>query len=56
MKKTIAFALGSYMPRTYTWVYNQLKFFKNIDVLILANMLDPARIYFPLKHHELFSL
>jgi len=55
MKQTVSFALGSYLPRTYTWVYNQLRFFKNIDVLILANMLDPARIYFPLKHHELFS-
>ena len=55
MKQTIAFALGSYMPRTYTWVYNQLRFFKNIDVLILANTLNPDRVYFPLKHHDLFS-
>ena len=55
MKKTIAFALGSYMPRTYTWVYNQLRFLKSTDVLILANMLHPDRIYFPLKHHKLFS-
>jgi len=55
MKQKVAFALGSYMPRTYTWVYNQLRFFKNTDVLILANMLHPDRIHFPLKHHELFS-
>lgn len=55
MKQTIAFALGSYMPRTYTWVYNQLRFLKNIDVLILASMIHPDRIYFPLKNHKLFS-
>jgi len=55
MKQKVAFALGGYMPRTYTWVYNQLRFLKNTDVLILANMLHPDRIHFPLKHHELFS-
>lgn len=51
----IAFAIGSYMPRTYTWVYNQLRFLKSTHVLILANMLHPDRIHFPLKHHKLFS-
>lgn len=54
-KLNIAFALGSYLPRTYTWVYNQLRFFKDIHVLILAGMLDPERIHFPLNGHELFS-
>jgi len=43
MKQKVAFALGSYMPRTYTWVYNQLRFLKNTDVLILASMIHPDR-------------
>ncbi len=55
MKQTVVFALGSYLPRTYTWVYNQLRFFENTRVLILAGMLDPERIHFPLGEHELFS-
>jgi hypothetical protein len=55
MKQTIVFALGSYMLLTYTWVYNQLRFLKNIDWLILASMIHLDRIYFPLKHHKLFS-
>ncbi|MCD4676673.1 MAG: glycosyltransferase, partial [Desulfobacula sp.] len=55
MKRTVVFALDSYMPRTFTWVYNQLRFLKDIDILILANMLDPDRKHFPLNQHKLFS-
>lgn len=54
-KPTVAFALESYLPRTFTWVYNQLKFLKNTHILILAGMLDPERIQFPLSGQELFS-
>jgi colanic acid/amylovoran biosynthesis glycosyltransferase len=54
-KLNIVFAIGSYLPRTHTWVYNQLRFFKHVPVLILASNLNPGRFAFPLESHELFS-
>ncbi len=45
----------SYLPKSYTWIYNQLKYFKDIQVLILTFARDPDRKSFPLLHHELFS-
>jgi colanic acid/amylovoran biosynthesis glycosyltransferase len=55
-RKAVIFALGSYMPRTYTWVYNQLKFLKSTNVFILANMLHPDSQQFPLGKNELFFI
>ena len=54
-KLNVIFAISSYLPKTYTWVYNQLKFFKDTRVLILTEMRESARRYFPVKGHELFS-
>lgn len=51
----IAFGLGSYLPRTYTWVHNQLRFLPDTHVLIMARLLDKNRGLFPVGSHELFS-
>jgi colanic acid/amylovoran biosynthesis glycosyltransferase len=51
----IVFALDLYLRRTYTWIYNQLRFLKDIHVLILSETLDPDRARFTLNTHELFS-
>jgi len=55
VKKGIVFALGSYLPGTQTWIYNQLKFLNSTQILILSSTLHPDRRQFPLKHHKLFS-
>lgn len=53
--QTIVFALESYLPKTNTWIYNQLRFLGDIHVLILAGMLNPEHIRFPLNAHTLVS-
>jgi colanic acid/amylovoran biosynthesis glycosyltransferase len=43
------------MREPTTWVYNQLRFFKKTDVLILSSKLHADRVYFPLEHRKLIS-
>ena len=51
----VIFAVNSYLPRTYTWVHNQLRFLAGPPVLILSSSVDPARKFFPLGRHSLFA-
>ena len=52
---SVAHALGSYMPRTYTWVYNQLRFLPNTKITILCNSLHPDRFMFNVNNLEIYA-
>ncbi len=51
----IAFGLRAYLPRTYTWVHNQMKFIQDVHILVLAKKLDDARFAYPPGRHEVFT-
>jgi colanic acid/amylovoran biosynthesis glycosyltransferase len=47
--------LSAYLPVTYTWIYNQLRFFSTTDVLVLSSRIDHSGLDVRSKRITVYS-
>jgi len=55
-KNKVILAIDLYLNNHYTWIFNQLKYFKNTEAVVFARKLDPDHEKLGLNVRDVFSL